>query len=191
MCRPGGRVIYRPPITKPVPVTQRYQPQKQPEKQHACPLTGVEANVVIRDFCASIALSQKFQNTEDVPIEAVYQFPLDDKYCICDFTAEIEGKVIKGQCKEKEEAKDIYDDAISEGHGAYLLEQEEDTNVFKVNVGNLAPGKEVNITITYAAELLSSKGCSNGFCPLPRRRKVRPPHTGGVPPRRCLFPASN
>jgi len=95
--------------------------------------------VTIKDFCASVNLTQKFKNAEDVPIEAVYQvpfpffsslpsafavqrlarartltspftlcfsqFPLDEKYCICDFTAEIDGKVIKGKCKEKEEAK--------------------------------------------------------------------------------------
>ena len=72
---------------------------------------------------------------------------MDEKYCICEFTAEIDGKVVKGKCKEKEEAKvlllfeifnnisttltqnvlltkDAYDDAIAEGHGAYLLEQD-------------------------------------------------------------------
>lgn len=30
---------------------------------------------------------------------------------------------------------------------------ETDPNIFKMNVGNLPPGKEVNISITYVAEL--------------------------------------
>jgi len=94
-----GRVIYQPPVTVP---HNQFKPKPT---QHSCPLTGVEAHVIIKDFCASIALSQQFQNVEEHPIEAVYQFPLNEKYCICDFTAEIDGKVIKGECKEKEEAK--------------------------------------------------------------------------------------
>eukprot|EP01087_Luapelamoeba_hula_P007563 TRINITY_DN1849_c0_g1_i1.p1 TRINITY_DN1849_c0_g1~~TRINITY_DN1849_c0_g1_i1.p1 ORF type:complete len:911 (+),score=210.03 TRINITY_DN1849_c0_g1_i1:64-2733(+) len=139
MCRPGGRVV----------VANRPQQPATP----SCPLTSSEAHALIRDFCASVTLVQTFRNTQDSPIEAVYQFPLNDKYCICGFEADVDGKVIVGRCKEKEAAKNIYDDAISEGHGAYLLEQDVTTNMFKVNVGNLPPGKEVKIKITYVTEL--------------------------------------
>ena len=38
-------------------------------------------------------------------------------------------QVVEGKIKEKEEAKDIYDDAIASGHGAYLLEQVETKEV--------------------------------------------------------------
>eukprot|EP01087_Luapelamoeba_hula_P007565 TRINITY_DN1849_c0_g1_i3.p1 TRINITY_DN1849_c0_g1~~TRINITY_DN1849_c0_g1_i3.p1 ORF type:complete len:157 (+),score=29.20 TRINITY_DN1849_c0_g1_i3:64-471(+) len=131
MCRPGGRVV----------VANRPQQPATP----SCPLTSSEAHALIRDFCASVTLVQTFRNTQDSPIEAVYQFPLNDKYCICGFEADVDGKVIVGRCKEKEAAKvklyifntthvsqyshkrqpkNIYDDAISEGHGAYLLEQD-------------------------------------------------------------------
>ncbi len=34
---------------------------------------------------------------------------------------------MEGQIKEKEKAKDVYDDAIAGGHGAYLLEEKTDT----------------------------------------------------------------
>lgn len=36
------------------------------------------------------------------------------------FVIEIDGKTIHSKIKEKEEAKEIYDDAIAEGHGKLI-----------------------------------------------------------------------
>ena len=72
-----------------------------------------------------------------------YTFPVDDKAAICGFEAFIDGKKVVGKVQEKKEAQNTYDDAISEGHGAYLLEQQTD-NVFTANIGNLPPGKGTN-----------------------------------------------
>jgi hypothetical protein len=48
----------------------------------------------------------------------------------------------------------MQDDAIASGHGAYLMEEKEDKpNIFTVNVGNLPPGKQVEVSITYVTEL--------------------------------------
>jgi len=41
---------------------------------------------------------------------------------IFDLAVEVDGKVVKGVCKEKEEAFARYDDSISSGHNAFLLE---------------------------------------------------------------------
>ena len=55
--------------------------------------------------------------------------------------------------KEKEKAKDAYDDAVASGGGAFLLEQDaERPNVFSVNVGNLPPKKECVVSLTYVTE---------------------------------------
>ena len=91
------------------------------------------------------------------PIEAVYEFPLEANASVCGFVAEIDGQRIVGTLKEKETAREEYDEAIAAGDGAYLLEQVEDkTNVFAANVGNLPPGKEVLVIITYVTELTTS-----------------------------------
>src|SRR5690606_9886738 len=43
---------------------------------------------------------------------------------------------------------------IASGHGAFMLEQREDKpNIFTASVGNLAPGKEVMIGLTYITDL--------------------------------------
>lgn len=44
-----------------------------------------------------------------------------------------------GKCKEKEVAKAEYRAAVAAGHGAYLMEKEEEEDVFTVSVGNLPP----------------------------------------------------
>jgi Na+/H+-translocating membrane pyrophosphatase len=47
-------------------------------------------------------------------------------YCfiVCGFEAFINGKHIVGEVKEKEQAHREYKKAISEGHGAYLMDEE-------------------------------------------------------------------
>eukprot|EP01116_Phalansterium_solitarium_P016045 TRINITY_DN3631_c0_g1_i2.p1 TRINITY_DN3631_c0_g1~~TRINITY_DN3631_c0_g1_i2.p1 ORF type:complete len:453 (+),score=131.21 TRINITY_DN3631_c0_g1_i2:115-1359(+) len=118
------------------------------------PLTGAAASVRIVDFLAEVTIKQRYQNTEQVPIEAVYEFPLDAKASVCGFWVEVDGAKIVGQIKEKEKARNTYDDAIASGHGAYLLEEDEEKpNVFTASIGNLPPGKEVLVVIVYVTEL--------------------------------------
>jgi Ca-activated chloride channel homolog len=57
-----------------------------------------------------------------------------------------------GVLKSREEAFATYDDALAEGHGAFLLDEER-PDVFTASIGNLAPGMEVQIELTYVAEL--------------------------------------
>ena len=45
-------------------------------------------------------------------------------YLVCGFEAFINGKHIVGEVKEKEQAHKEYKQAISEGHGAYLMDEE-------------------------------------------------------------------
>ena len=43
---------------------------------------------------------------------------------VCGFEAFINGKHIVGEVKEKEQAHKEYREAISQGHGAYLMDEE-------------------------------------------------------------------
>ncbi|HJS74023.1 MAG TPA: VIT and VWA domain-containing protein, partial [Vicinamibacteria bacterium] len=116
------------------------------------PLEGVAIDAEVRDFCSRVTVTQRYRNREDTPIEAQYVFPLDERAAVCGFAALVDGVEIKGVVKEREEAFDAYDDALSEGHGAFLLDQER-SDVFTARIGNLLPGKEATIRITYVAEL--------------------------------------
>ncbi|CAF0989574.1 unnamed protein product [Rotaria sordida] len=61
---------------------------------------------------------------------------------------------IVAELKEKKTAQQEYTQAIAQGHGAYLFEQDEDTNdIFVVSVGALKPGSQCRIRISYVSEL--------------------------------------
>eukprot|EP01114_Cavostelium_apophysatum_P024203 TRINITY_DN940_c0_g1_i3.p1 TRINITY_DN940_c0_g1~~TRINITY_DN940_c0_g1_i3.p1 ORF type:complete len:876 (-),score=276.34 TRINITY_DN940_c0_g1_i3:53-2680(-) len=176
MCRfiNRGRLICRPiNVEKPLPPV---------------PLTSTEAKVTIVDFTAQVCLIQTYRNVESDPIEATFEFPLDKNFTISSFAAIVEGKRIEGTCKEKEKAKDTYDDAIASGHGAYLMEQsKEDPDVFTVSVGNLPPGKEATIEISYVTELnfrddMLIFGITNSKVKREEDSPYRRPSSSSIPP---------
>ncbi|XP_060597096.1 uncharacterized protein LOC132751015 isoform X2 [Ruditapes philippinarum] len=117
-------------------------------------LKSVHVRAKLMDLASEVVVLQEYENNSKNPLEAKYVFPLGDLAAVCGFEAFINGKHIIGEVKEKEQAHKEYKKAISEGHGAYLMDQDEETpDVFTVSVGNLPPGATVLIKITYVAEL--------------------------------------
>ncbi|KAI9555319.1 hypothetical protein GHT06_017833 [Daphnia sinensis] len=116
------------------------------------PLTGVSVKIQITDLVAKVTIEQRYANRENQPIEAVYLFPLAEGAGICEFTAEIDGRKIKGVAKETEAAQHDYKNAIQSGHSAFLVE-EKLPDVFKAKIGNLAAGSGAKIRLTYVTEL--------------------------------------
>uniref|UniRef100_A0A8D2D2A3 Poly [ADP-ribose] polymerase n=1 Tax=Sciurus vulgaris TaxID=55149 RepID=A0A8D2D2A3_SCIVU len=116
------------------------------------PLEDVHIKGRIMDFIAQVIVFQTYTNQSHVPIEAKYVFPLDDKAAVCGFEAFVNGKHIVGEIKEKEEAQQEYREAVSQGHGAYLMDQDA-PDIFTVSVGNLPAQAKVLIKITYITEL--------------------------------------
>lgn len=114
------------------------------------PLEGVKIDAVMSGACVEVTVTQRYRNTEASPVEAVYVFPLEEGAAVCGFAARIGERVIRGRVEEREEAFALYDDAMMEGHGAYLLDQER-PDVFRASVGNLGPGQAVELQIRYVA----------------------------------------
>ncbi|XP_009997737.1 PREDICTED: poly [ADP-ribose] polymerase 4 [Chaetura pelagica] len=121
------------------------------------PLEGVYIKGRIIDFVAQVVMFQTYTNHNSKPIEAKYVFPLDDKAAVCGFEAFINGKHVIGQVKEKKKAHREYREAISQGDGAYLMDQDA-PDVFVISVGNLPPNSTVVIKITYITELSFQHG---------------------------------
>ncbi|XP_022378335.1 poly [ADP-ribose] polymerase 4 isoform X1 [Enhydra lutris kenyoni] len=119
---------------------------------NSVPLEDVHIKGKIIDFVAQVIIFQTYTNQSSVPIEARYIFPLNDKAAVCGFEAFINGKHIVGEVKEKGAAHREYREAITQGHGAYLMDQDA-PDVFTVSVGNLPPKAKVLIKVTYITEL--------------------------------------
>eukprot|EP01102_Stenamoeba_stenopodia_P008144 TRINITY_DN2315_c0_g3_i1.p1 TRINITY_DN2315_c0_g3~~TRINITY_DN2315_c0_g3_i1.p1 ORF type:complete len:851 (-),score=154.13 TRINITY_DN2315_c0_g3_i1:33-2585(-) len=120
-------------------------------------LEGVHVEAKILDMVAEVNVLQFYFNELDVEIEAKYVFPLDHNSAVCDFQAEVNGNIIQGRVKEKQEARRDYEDAVQRGDRAYLLEKNL-PDVFQVLVGNIPPKTRCTIKLTYIVELSNAGG---------------------------------
>ncbi|XP_061917510.1 protein mono-ADP-ribosyltransferase PARP4 [Entelurus aequoreus] len=121
------------------------------------PLQAIHVKCKLVDLLSQVVIFQKYTNHGSTAIEAKYVFPLDDCAAVCAFEAFIDGKHVVGQVKEKEKARREYKQAIEEGHGAYLMDQDA-PNVFTISVGNLPAGATVLIKVTFVSELIIKDG---------------------------------
>jgi Ca-activated chloride channel family protein len=140
------------------------------------PLQGVAIAREIYGGYALLRVTQRYQNTEPQPVEAVYTFPLPADATLIGFSMECNGRRLAGIVKEREDAFRQYDDALVEGHGATLLEQER-PNVFTISVGNLLPGEETLIEVQYAQRVHADEGVLR--CMIPTL--VAPRYIPGTP----------
>lgn len=119
---------------------------------HIVSLQGVHLSGSIGGRQQCIKISQSYVNRETEAIEAQYTFPLPDGSAVCGFEIRTNDKKISGIVEEKEEALEKYDDAIMEGHGAYMLDQNR-PDIFTMNAGNLKPMQQAEVVIEYIEEL--------------------------------------
>lgn len=115
-------------------------------------LRAVRINAHLVGMSARTVVEQLFVNEEDKAVEAVYTFPLPSEGAVCAFEIVIADRVLTGQVDEREQAIKTYEDAINQGNGAFLLEQERE-DIFTVRVGNLLPKQAALVRLTYVQPL--------------------------------------
>ena len=113
-----------------------------------CPLRHTDIKADVSGFIARVKVTQTFYNPTDERIEAVYVFPLPHEAAVDNMTMVIGERKIVGIIKRRAEARQIYEQALAAGQTAALLEQER-PNIFTQSVGNIDPGQDVNIEISY------------------------------------------
>jgi Ca-activated chloride channel family protein len=131
--------------------------QTTDRKQQAFTLTNTDVKGKISGNISRVEVTQTFQNPYDKPLGAIYVFPLPDQAAVDDMEIKIGDRVIKGDIKKREEAKEIYDRARKEGRTAGLLEQERD-NIFTQSLANIKPGEQIKVTIRYTESLKFEQG---------------------------------
>ncbi|TFG61743.1 MAG: hypothetical protein E4H36_09675, partial [Spirochaetales bacterium] len=120
-------------------------------------LQRVTVDAAVRDVSSAVTVTQVYLNTEDRAIEAVYCFPVEESAAICGFEIETGGRTISGIMEEKEKAFETYDKALADGNAAFLLDQEAQ-DILHISVGNIKPGQEVLVRISYISELPVTDG---------------------------------
>ncbi|MBP8926091.1 MAG: hypothetical protein KBG75_09555, partial [Pseudomonadales bacterium] len=122
------------------------------DSQARVPLTGVAIDVHGSGAAARVTVRQKYINVEHSPVEAVYSFPLEEGSAVCELIVECGGRRLSGKIEEREKAFEQYDEAMANGNGAFLADQDR-PNIFTLSVGNLLPGQEAIVSLVYVTEL--------------------------------------
>ncbi|XP_059187471.1 von Willebrand factor A domain-containing protein 5A-like [Centropristis striata] len=161
--------------------------QKEP-----VPLKSVEVEVEVRDHVATVVSTLNYENKEDKPLEAVFVFPLPGDAAVCHFSAKIGQTEIVAEVKEKQEAREEYDDALSSGRQAFLLEESDQSpDIFSMSVGSLPPGESASIRLEYVTELAVQADEGLRFClPAVLNPRYQPRGSEGNPVQVTSVPAS-
>lgn len=112
-------------------------------------LCDVAVRAVLTDLFSEVSITQTYRNDEAVNIEAVYTFPLALDAVLLALEVRLGERGLKGVVVEKKAAEERYEEAISAGDAAVMLEAIE-PGLYTLNLGNLLPGESATITYRYA-----------------------------------------
>ncbi|KAJ2933576.1 hypothetical protein H1R20_g3512, partial [Candolleomyces eurysporus] len=118
------------------------------------PLEEVKVKVWIADVTARITLTQRFYNaTPNRTGRAKYCFPVPASAAICAFQFKSsDGRILRGECKEKDLAQEQYEAAVASGQMAGLLEYVTD-DIFTISVGHIPAYTVVETHLAYVMTL--------------------------------------
>ncbi|XP_070987685.1 von Willebrand factor A domain-containing protein 5A-like isoform X1 [Oncorhynchus clarkii lewisi] len=123
-------------------------------KNEPVPLKSIAVEVSVQGHVATVSSTLQYENQEQSPLEAIFVFPLPGEAAVCRFSAKIGQTEVVAEVQEKQKAQQQYDDALSSGQQAFLLEEsDESPDVFKLSVGSLPPGEKASVSLDYVTEL--------------------------------------
>jgi len=145
------------------------------------PLKHTDVEAEIAGFLSRVTVRQQFENNYNEKIEAVYVFPLPQNAAVDGLVMKIGERTVRGKIMKREEAREVYEAAKSNGQIASLLDQER-PNIFTQSVANILPGEKITIEITYVETLKYEDGAYEFVFPMvvgPRYIPGNPTGTSG------------
>lgn len=123
----------------------------------AMPLEATRADVHIAGVIADVVVSQTYRHDGAKPINARYVFPASTRAAVYGMKMTIGARVIEARIKEREAARQEYDEAKRAGKTASLLEQDR-PNVFSMNVANILPRDHIEVELHDTELLVPTEG---------------------------------
>ena len=146
------------------------------------PLKEVSITAHVQGYLLGLDARLKYVNSSSQPVEVVFRTPVDAASAVVGLEAYIDGKRIRAEIKEKEEARQLYDDAITSGFTAALGE-EKTKDIFSLMIGNLPPGKEADVCLTMVSELdIEADGSVRVVLPVVLKPRYSSPRHQGADP---------
>ncbi|HEX7771387.1 MAG TPA: VIT and VWA domain-containing protein, partial [Pyrinomonadaceae bacterium] len=116
------------------------------------PLKDTHVDISVAGVIADVKVRQIYRNEGSRPINASYVFPASTRAAVYSMRMQIGNEIIVAKIKEREQAKQEFEQAKEEGKSASLLEQQR-PNVFSMSLANIMPQEQVEIELRYT-ELL-------------------------------------
>ena len=120
------------------------------------PLKSVAAQVHVAGVIADVTIEQVYRNEGTRPLEAIYIFPASTRAAVYGMVMHTGDREIIAEIREREQARQEYEEARERGQTASLLEQER-PNVFKMNVANILPGDSIAVRLSYTELLVPTE----------------------------------
>jgi len=115
-------------------------------------LKGVTLTGTLQGSLFEAMLEKRFHNATDQHVEVVYTFPLSYGAVLLEVAVQLGDKMLTGSVIAKREAETKYEEALTEGDAAIMLERNAD-GAHTLNLGNLAPQEDYVVTLRYAQTL--------------------------------------
>ena len=112
------------------------------------PIIKSEVSISVSGPIVRTSVKQTFHNNTGHCVEGVYVYPLPEMSAVDTLKMTIGSRVIVGEIHEREQARQEFEKAKSEGRKAALVEQSR-PNVFTTSVSSVMPDDDVVIEIEY------------------------------------------
>jgi Ca-activated chloride channel homolog len=121
------------------------------------PLKDTRVQIDVSGVIADVKVLQTYRNEGSRPINARYVFPASTRAAVYAMRMRVGEQVIVAKIKEREQARQQFEQAKREGKSASLLEQQR-PNVFSMNLANAMPGEQIEIELRYTELLVPTDG---------------------------------
>ena len=109
---------------------------------------GIDVDLTVSGPTIRARVTQIFKNPTQDWVEATYVYPLPTGGAVDTLKMVVGDRVVVGEIKERQQARQVYEQARRDGKKAALTEQER-PNIFTNSVANIGPGETVLVQIEY------------------------------------------
>jgi Ca-activated chloride channel homolog len=152
------------PIRLPRPIPWPI-PRPTPEPPATYKIESIDVNAKISDQVARVQVSQVFENTGSVQLEACFMFPLPYDGAIDQLTLLVDGKEYEAKLLPKDEARKRYEEIVRKNRDPALLEWV-GNGMFQTSVFPIPAGAKRTVTLRYSQICRQNYGLTDFTFPL-------------------------
>lgn len=150
-------------------------------------LEGVKVSGGLKGLLFEASIEQRFRNPTNKNVEVIYIFPLPWGAVLLGVAVQLGDKHLSGAVIEKKLAEARYEEALSEGNAAIMLEKRPDLS-YSLNLGNLAANEVCIVTLRYCQTLQFEQQGLRLLIPTTIAPRFGDDITdGGLPPHQALL----